>query len=232
MVVTGTVLAYERRVHLSATRHLEANLGLLNPAAQRALRADETDDVAVDFTGPMPRASVMTGDGRQVPVHGTDDPLAGAREMVAQLNQQGEPSLLIVIGLGLGYLLDALEQADLSTKVLALEPLPGVTRAMLSRRDFGAWLASGRLTLLVGPDYTGAAEAWRLFAEPDAKPGVIMAPMLGRDFPAQASQAKDVVRQILASPPMRARPRMSSGRSWPGFGPTERPGASSPAGIS
>ena len=152
----------------------------------------------VDTSGTVPIVTVLTEQGRRVSVHETDDPVAASRYAVAQLGKQSAPTVLVVIGLGMGYLLDALEETTLPTRVLALEPLPGVARAMLARRDWTNWLTSGRLMLLVGPDFSGAAEAWSLFARPECTKGVIMAPLIGREFPQAAARAKDKVRQILA----------------------------------
>ena len=63
---------------------------------------------------------------------------------------------------------------------VAIEPLPDLTRAMLARRDWTPWLRTGRLTLLVGPDYVGAAEAWRAFGASTADPPTLIAPLVGR----------------------------------------------------
>ena len=178
---------------------LKANLAHLNPRTRRALES-ESDALAVvvDASGSVARASVLTTAGQLVAVHEADDPVDACRQMVARMSERDAPHVLVVIGLGLGYLLDALEQTTLRTRVLALEPFPGVARAMLTRRDWTRWLASGRLTLLVGPDYAGAAEAWKLLGRDDEPPRIIMAPVIGREFADAARRAKDVVRQILA----------------------------------
>jgi len=192
-------LASTSRVQVSATTgHLESNLARLPAAVRRALEAQTGGPAARDARGQGPDGlTVTTADGRAVAIHRADDPVAAAHAIAARLVEQGAPSVLIVIGPGLGYLLDAIEQTPLSTKVLALEPLAAVARAMLSRRDWSHWLTSGRLTLLVGPDYHGAAEAWRLFKPSDGRPGIIMSPVIGQEFPAEADRAKAVVRQIL-----------------------------------
>lgn len=177
----------------------EVNVSHLAPRTRHLLltgAAEDVHDVVVDAHGA--NVTALTTDGRRVALHEADDPVASSRDMVARVTAQGTPSVLIVIGIGLGYLLDALEQTGLTTKVIALEPLPGVARAMLARRDWTGWLASGRLTLLVGPDYAGATDAWRVFDRPDDRPAVIMAPVIGREFPEAAARAKDTVRQVLA----------------------------------
>ena len=73
------------------------------------------------------------------------------------------PSLLIVVGIDQGYLLDVLDTRGSSAKVLAIEPDRAMAGAFHARRDLDAWRKSGRLAHLVHPDYAGADEAWRLF---------------------------------------------------------------------
>src|SRR5262245_49810437 len=95
---------------------------------------------------------------------GEDDPLVEAgRWLDAKLAGAPIPNLLLVIGLSEGHLLDLLETRAPGTKVLALEPDPKAVRAFRERRDWSAWLKSGRLIYLVGPEYEGADEAWRIF---------------------------------------------------------------------
>jgi hypothetical protein len=85
-----------------------------------------------------------------------------------QLAGRPLPALLVVIGLGHGHLLEVLERRGGGTRVLAFEPDPATARAFLARRDRASWRTSGRLLHLVGPDYAGADEAWRMFPlQPD-----------------------------------------------------------------
>ncbi len=129
----------------------------------------------------------------------SSDPAASATATVARLVAAGPPPLVITIGLGLGHLLDALERANDTTRVLALEPSPATARAMLARRDWSKWLGTGRLMLLVGPDYRGSAEAWRMFGPgASTSPPTLMAPSVERAFPEDVAKAKAAVRQILA----------------------------------
>ena len=129
----------------------------------------------------------------------SSDPAASATATVARLVAAGPPALVITIGLGLGHLLDALERANDTTRVLALEPSPATARAMLARRDWSKWLGTGRLMLLVGPDYRGSAEAWRMFGPgASTSPPTLMAPSVERAFPEDVAKAKAAVRQILA----------------------------------
>jgi len=122
--------------------------------------------------------------------------VAEAERRVATLMAGGEPPLIICIGLGLGYILDAIERRSSTTRVLAIEPLAPVAQAMLARRSWQDWLASGRLTLLVGPGYAGAGEAARSLGA-DLAPPIVVDPVLEREFGAQVAEARDLVNHAL-----------------------------------
>ena len=111
--------------------------------------------------GGLPGLSIQTAAGEWIRLHGRRDPIGEADRLLADAFADGAPAALIVIGLGLGYVLDAVERRSSTTRVLALEPLPNVLPHMLARRPWDTWMRDGRLRLLVGPDYDGAADAWR-----------------------------------------------------------------------
>ena len=90
---------------------LAGNLALLPSATARAI-ATAPDEVIADAQGPVVRAAVRTPDGRMVLVHPPGDPRVAAD---ALLDQYRDARLLVVIGLGLGYLLDAIERRGGST---------------------------------------------------------------------------------------------------------------------
>ena len=107
--------------------------------------------------------------------------------------------LVIVIGPGLGYALDAIERRGSATRVLAIEPSPVVARGMLARRDLRTWLDSGRLPLLVGPDYAGAGDAWRLVEHADGRmPAIVVPPVMQQLFPAAVSGARALAERIVS----------------------------------
>ena len=85
------------------------------------------------------------------------------QQLQATLAGRPVPPLVIVIGLGEGDLLGALERHAPATRVLALEPNPAAAHVFTSRRAWQGWLDRGRITYLTGPDYAGANEAWRAF---------------------------------------------------------------------
>jgi predicted O-methyltransferase YrrM len=122
-------------------------------------------------------------------LHSRHRPVEDAERTLAAVVASGFPSHLTVIGLGLGYVLDAIERWPVETRVLALEPEPALIAAMLRRRDWRRWLASGRLQIVAGPDYTGAADAWTAFGAAELPP-VVVHPVLARERSAEVLTAR------------------------------------------
>jgi hypothetical protein len=101
-----------------------------------------------------------------------DSPTENGRSEVcswldAELGDAPLPDLLIVIGLASGELLSEVDRRSPATKILALEPDRRVAAAFLGHPASNAWRTSGRLKYLAGPEYSGASDAWRLFARPE-----------------------------------------------------------------
>jgi hypothetical protein len=178
----------------SADEILSANLQVLPSATRQALEAAATD-LRVDVSQGYATGTVMTPDGRRIAVHASVDPVASAEALV---ERSGPVPLLVVIGFGFGYLLDALERRGSQTKVLAVEPVPAIARAMLSRRDVREWISGGRLALLVGPTFPDATEAWRLFGRDVTTPPVLVTPVVEQAFPSDTAQARAAVARIVA----------------------------------
>ena len=85
--------------------------------------------------------------------------------LLTRFSTGNEPPLLMVVGLGQGELLEAMERRGMSTRVLAIEPVPSILGELRARRDWTPWLETGRLTLLVGPGFSGATDAWKLLGK-------------------------------------------------------------------
>src|SRR5688572_30768298 len=179
---------------VEANATLRRNLEALGSAVRPALDPAAAGGARVDLSAGFDRASVLTPAGVWVPMHAADP----RREAEAWLDEAGEAPTLVVVGLGLGYALDVLEQRPGVTRVLAIEPVPAVARAMLARRDWRGWLTSRRLTLLVGPHYAGAVDACRLFMSGGTPPPLVTAPLLAREFPEATARARDVATQIIS----------------------------------
>jgi hypothetical protein len=107
------------------------------------------------------------------------------------------PRQLFVIGPGLGSVLDSIERAGASTRVIALEPDPGVAVLLLARRDWSRWFDEGRLRLLTGPDYHGAATLGR-HVDVSQPPDVLANPQIAAQRPADIAAARAVVARMIA----------------------------------
>jgi hypothetical protein len=109
------------------------------------------------------------------------------------VNREGSSQTVVFIGAGPGPALD--EQLK-TVRALVLEPDPAVARELLARPDWTSWTSSGRLAVLVGPDYAGAAAAARKFRDLPSAP-VRIHPALERDRPADVARAKQALTQIV-----------------------------------
>lgn len=131
-----------------------------------------------------------------IALHSRDPHAEAERAVAGVLEGHPDRAVLVVIGLGLGYVLDALERRAWAGTVLALEIEPDALSPFLSRRDWSDWFRGDRLRVLVAPDFTGAADCWRLFGDGTSEPGVLVNPVLARLHPSRVEQARAVVSRI------------------------------------
>lgn len=120
-------------------------------------------------------------------------------ETVTSLRQvigDHRPEVLFAIGCGSGHLLDALAVMLPSTRAIVLEPDASAAERFIASRDWTPWLTSGRLTLLVGPDYAGASGIWRPVEWPSQDPPVIVDAATARRADAMTA-AEAVIRRIV-----------------------------------
>jgi hypothetical protein len=126
-----------------------------------------------------------------------DERIAAAwRWLTAQLGGAAVPDVIVLIGGGDGDVLDALARHAPDAHVLVLEPDPAAAQSFLASSTWQAWRHGERLAYLVGPDYAGADEAWRIFPRTSGEqPPVLLHPQL-KPTPA-ARQAAQVLKKIL-----------------------------------
>jgi hypothetical protein len=152
----------------------------------------------------------LFNDERGTAIH-SRDPEREADRAVADLLRDGQSDVIVAVGLGVGFLLDALERRGWTGKVLALEPAAETIAPLLERRDWQSWIASDRLRLLAAPVFEGAAEAWRWFGDGSTEPPVFINPSLARLRPDAVAGARDVLRRIRFNAEANARAKRRHG---------------------
>ena len=102
---------------------------------------------------------------------------------------------LLMIGAGAGELLDALAAHPTTLRAVVVEPQPAVARALLTRRDWSGWLSEGRLGILSGPAYAGAAQVAAVHTDlHEAR--VVVHPWLAAERPDEVASARRAIAQI------------------------------------
>lgn len=144
--------------------------------------------MTTDAALPMPRtsASPLPRDGRVEHAW---------QWLVTQLAGRPLPQAIALVGMGDGDVLDALALHAPHTRVLALEPDAAQAHGFRAGSTWARWHGSGRLAYLVGPDYAGADEAWRVFAGTAGLPPVLLHPTL--TLTPEAGHAAQVLKKIL-----------------------------------
>ncbi len=149
-------------------------------------------DVRLETTGPWPAAFVRSGID-WVSVHSRRDPVAEADRVLAQHFPTGLPPTIAIAGLGLGFVLDALDRRGFAGRVVAAEPLADLTDALRSRPIPNAWIAAGRLTLVVAPAFDGRTDLWKAFGDDAGEPFVLVNPVLSRTCPLETAAARTML---------------------------------------
>lgn len=180
--------------------HLSANLSALAAVLGPGVSIPQDDGrLRLDTTRIPPvlyRSSATSG--AAVALNSRRDPLAEARTLVdSALGDQVAPPVVVAIGLGLGFVIDAIEARCPAARILALEPEPACVRFLLERRDLAPLLRSGRLLLLWGPDYVGASHGWQLLGDAAVAPPTVLHPALSREDPSAFRAAVKVVEQMV-----------------------------------
>ncbi len=86
------------------------------------------------------------------------------------------PAVAVVIGVGDGAVLDAVTAMRADVRVLVLEPDPAIAQRFQRQRDVAGIAPAGRVRLLIGPDYAGADDAWRVLADDPEDHIVLVSP--------------------------------------------------------
>lgn len=95
-------------------------------------------------------------------VHAAGHPAEEARVWLADaLRKTPDAAAVCVIGAGAGWVVEAAEALEHPPALLVFEPEPLLTLEWFARRDVTALIEAGRLMVLTGPAFAGAATAWR-----------------------------------------------------------------------
>lgn len=119
---------------------------------------DVRDTIRVSFTNGDVQAELCIDGNDWHPLDFPAGPSQEARQWLTAA--RGDSTQMIVAGAGLGHALDHAEAIGV-TKILAIEPDPGLAAVFLARRDWRDWFSQGRLRLITGPDYRGASDIAR-----------------------------------------------------------------------
>ncbi len=145
--------------------------------------------------GERPTVEVEAGDARWVRLLSARDPLADAARWADETVLAGQPETVILVGSGLGYVLDAMESREARTRVVVLEPDVTLAHLLLERRDWRRRIEAGRLALLAGPGYDGLAAVARLVPGVDTAP-VHVHPVLAQIWPDRIRDARAAAERL------------------------------------
>ncbi len=172
---------------------LDANLAALERAqgARPVIGSLDAERVRVVGTPNEPRLELRTAQRHWVA-------FPGPRPVWLEHGQSATvPKQLFVIGAALGTLLDTIENVGQPTRVVVLEPDPGVAALFLARRDWRSWIDRKQLRVLVGPAFAGASACAR-DVDVTLAPILVTCPQLAEHQPALVSSAERVARRIIS----------------------------------
>ena len=175
-------------------------------------------DVRVEWgdgtTGVQTEPVAAVRDGvNWVSVHSARDPRGEARRWLDRDLPSGAGSHVVVVGAGLGYVVEALLDRSTVVRVLVLEPEPGLIPGFLARRDWTGAIESGRLLIVPGPDFQQRMSVWRILTPlPSAMP-ILVHPAIARARPGAVAAAREVVKAA-------ARGAASNARAGDRFAPS------------
>jgi len=174
---------------------LARNLAALGLESRtNALTLDAQHGWRVEWTDAWPGLSIETEPGKWVALSSRRAPIDEARGQLAEARaEQAWPPLVVLLGAGLGYAIDVVEaDAPPDTNVLVIEPFAASAAAMLARRDWTPLVDAGRLGVIVGPEFSGATDAWRRIEPRKASPLVVVHPALARVRPDAIAVARRI----------------------------------------
>ncbi len=135
--------------------------------------------------------------GGWVSVHDTADPHAEANDLVDRAaKDQPIPSVVVLLGLGLGFMVEALLRRRADVRIVAIELVPGLYEVCRPHHAWHELFDRGRMVVAAEPGAPLPNPSWPP-AVVDERPLVIVNPILGHFFPEAFQQAKSALKQFL-----------------------------------
>lgn len=139
---------------------------------------------------------VQSPAGDWVRIHGARPDAEAQQAIDRVLGDRPVPPVVGVVGVGLGYIIDALRAQRADVRIVALEVVPELLARWRQRSDVTALEASGSLVVGADPDYRLPAAAWPADVLA-ADPPVVVHPALAHYFPDATARAKAALTQFI-----------------------------------
>ena len=133
----------------------EANMALLkkhHPHIWATIDSDSCEPMGEIFLSPngQPNIKIVTKEGKEVALHDLNQPASEVRQSLNSVPEEST-GMIVLIGMGLGYILIALLQQRPKIRHVAVFDLePGVFKQALRVMDFSSALTDRRLILSLG----------------------------------------------------------------------------------
>lgn len=161
----------------------------VKPGAAGRVRVAAVPDGQLDV-----RVKPATGDW--VRIHGARPETEAEQAIDRALAGAEVPPIVAVIGVGLGYVIDALRVRRPDVRIVGLEVVPELLTYWRQRVDVASMQATGDLVVAADPDFRLPSAAWPAEALA-AEPLVIVHPALGHYFPEATARAKAALAQFV-----------------------------------
>jgi hypothetical protein len=162
-----------------------------------AMPADDGSRIRVEGSGDAMTVALLGAEGAWLRVHSQRRPAEEARRVVDEaLGDRQLPPIVVLLGVGLGYVVDEVLARQPATRLVAIELAPELLSAFCARRDWSPLLTSRQLVMAAAPDFRLDLSAWDddLLAE---SPLIIVQPVIARARVEALAAAHEAWRQAL-----------------------------------
>jgi hypothetical protein len=153
-------------------------------------------------------AHVHLAEGQRVALHSTRAPATEAQRQLEAVDTHC-PSVVVLIGAGLGFVTEAARDRWPGARLVIFEPSPELAHHARARTP--ELYATDRVRLLSGPDYASDQPLWQLLDQGKGpEPAVIVHPVIARTAPEAAAVAEASARRAIHAAQMNARARQDN----------------------